>query len=127
MGFTPAAHFLPIMTPIEELQYLAGLTCEACKWRIAAGDTRSGLEMEVEDRLARLKDEINGMARIPGSNKRYSDKFAETHRRISINGKCQWVSLDKLEQVPSPNSRTGYKWKLKDDQATEAADDETEE
>ena len=111
-----------IMTPIEELQYLANLTCEACKWRIAEGDTRSGLEMEVDDRLARVNAEINGTANIPGINKKYSDKYAETHRRISINGKSQWVHIDQLEQVPSPNSRTGYKWRLKD-QATEASDD----
>lgn len=111
------------MTPIEELQYLASLSLEASKWRVAEGDSRSGLEMEVEDRLARLKDEINGMARISGSNKRYSDKFAETHRRVSINGVTKWYDINQLEQVPSPNSRTGYKWVLKD--STEAADVET--
>lgn len=109
------------MTPIEELKYLASLTCEACKWRIAEGDTRSGLEMEVEDRIRRLNEQLEDQDSAPKSNKKYSDKYAETHRRVSINGKSQWVHIDQLEQVPTPNSRTGYKWRLKD-QATEAAD-----
>lgn len=129
-----------IMTPIEELQYLANLTCEACKWRIAEGDTRSGLEMEVEERLKNLNERIKVKEKgvfyctaeaLEGheeaynqankSNKKYSDKFAETHRRVSVNGVTKWYSLDKLEQVPTPNSRTGYKWMLKN-KATEASD-----
>ena len=129
------------MTPIEELQYLANLTCEACKWRIAEGDTRSGLEMEVEERLKTLNDLITAHEhgaylcksdafegleeaynQAKKSNKKYSDKFAETHRRVSVNGVTKWYAIDQLERVPTPNSRTGYKWKLKD-QATEASDD----
>lgn len=142
-GFYPSRPLFPMLTPIEELQYLASLTCEACKWRIAEGDTRSGLEMEVEERLKNLNDQITAhehgaylcksdafdgleeaYSQAKKSNKKYSDKFAETHRRVSVNGVTKWYAIDQLEQVPTQNSRTGYKWRLKD-QATEAADVET--
>lgn len=107
------------MTPIEELKYLASLTCEACKWRISEGDTRSGLELEVEERIRLLNEQLEDQAststpKTRKSNKKYYDRFSETHRRVSINGVAKWYAMEDLEKVPNSKSPTGYSWRPKD-------------
>lgn len=127
----------------QQLEFLFSIVTEASKWEKSPGDDRDSIRMEVEERIASLLrgGEVIKDGRIQSvlypdpspsepeqltpkkkSNKKYSDKFAETHRRVSVNGVTKWYSLDQLEQVPTPNSRTGYKWRLRD-QATEASDD----
>lgn len=105
------------MTPIEELQYLANLTCEACKWRIADGDTRSGLEMEVEDRLARLNEELNGASRVSVSKPStdYSPKDAWSHERVRVrfsDGKQHWARREHCTKVQRTDRPNLWKWEL---------------
>ena len=70
--------------------------------------------MEVEDRLARLQEQLSTPQPQPEPhNKKYADRYAETHRRVRINGVSKWYDISELEKIPTPNSKTGYKWVLK--------------
>ena len=73
-----------MLTPIEELQYLASLSLEASKWRVSEGDTRSGLEMEVEDRLARLQEQLSTPQPQPEPHNK--NPSACTGKNIAFNG-----------------------------------------
>ena len=47
------------MTPQEELLYLSDLLMQAALWRVDQEDGKCCLELEVESRLAKLREEIN--------------------------------------------------------------------
>jgi hypothetical protein len=110
------------MTKLEEFAYLSDIVLQASLWRCEKDEGRTPIELEVLDRMARLKKELDlsseqkekiAAERRVKSNE-YRQKWAEG--KIRVDG--HWYPKDQCVQAPRKDGH-GWKWVLK----TEASDD----
>lgn len=119
------------MTPEEELTYLADLLMQAALWRVQPDEGRTPLELEVLDRVEKLKaycaskvlDKSDYQA-LEAAKLNYHLE----HVKVKVDGKWKTVKKSDCIQVPFKFSRTGYKWVLKGTEDAEAGiGEETEQ
>ena len=109
------------MTPQEELLYLSDLLMQAALWRVDQEDGKCCLELEVESRLTRLREEINKghASAIKEIQKEYDKDWKrrkrETHRLLKSpdDGKMHWYPKEECVKIKVPFG-VGYKWTHKD-------------
>lgn len=105
------------MTKLEEYQYLSDLVMQAALWRVDKDEGRTALELEVLDRMNKLKEELSSdsekKAQIAVEQREkgltYKHKWAEDKCRV--NGK--WYKKSDCVQIPRKDG-IGWKWALKD-------------
>lgn len=111
------------MDPYQEKIYLTDLLLEASRWKVSEGESLNGLELEVRDRLRRLlgieTQDGNGYVQsdIPEYVAKEVSRRKDNRSTIRIrcsDGKYHRVHIDKLCQVPSRRSKTGFEWRLKE-------------
>lgn len=126
------------MTEQEELNYLADLCSQAMLWRVDKEEGRTGLELEVLERIGKLRKKLEGQeqficnedavkgleldwvdandgplvpAKSKGSEK--MEKYAQDHCKVRMeDGKTRWFPKRMCKQVPCAHSRTGMQWVL---------------
>ena len=111
------------MDPYEERLYLEELLLEATRWVRDPNEPYCSVELEIRDRLRSLngintRDE-NGLAQsdIPEYVAKEVSRRKDNRNTIRIrcsDGKYHRVHTNKLCQVPSRRSKTGYEWRLKE-------------
>lgn len=105
------------MTKLEEYQYLSDLVMQAALWRVDKDEGRTPLELEVLDRMNKLKGELSSdsekKAQIAVEQREkglsYKHKWAEDKCRV--DGK--WYRKSDCIQVPRKDG-SGWKWALKE-------------
>lgn len=106
----------------EELRYLTDLLMEASRWTRSEGETLTGVELEIQDRIRRLTGvetvDSEGYAQsvVERGLARQQSKNKNTHVgqvRVCIDGKPKWFPESMCMQVPFPKSKTGKKWILR--------------
>lgn len=105
------------MTKLEEYQYLSDLCLQASLWRVDKDEGRTAIELEVLDRMNKLREELNSdcdkKAQIAIEQREkdlsYKQKWAEDKCRV--DGK--WFKKSDCVQVPRKDGR-GWKWELKE-------------
>jgi hypothetical protein len=105
------------MTKLEEYQYLSDLVMQAALWRVDKDEGRTALELEVLDRMNKLKEELSSdsekKTQIAVEQREkgltYKHKWAEDKCRV--DGK--WFKKSDCVQVPRKDGN-GWKWALKD-------------
>ena len=105
------------MTKLEEYQYLSDLCLQASLWRVDKDEGRTALELEVLDRMNKLKEELSSdcekKAQIAVEQREkdltYKHKWAEDKCRV--DGK--WFRKSDCIQVPRKDGN-GWKWALKE-------------
>lgn len=106
------------MTPEEEITYLADLLMQAALWRVQPDEGRTPLELEVNDRLERLK--AYSASKLLDKSDYQALEAAKLnyhleHVKVKVDGKWRTVKKSDCIQVPFKCSRTGYKWVLKEE------------
>ena len=102
------------MTKLEEYQYLSDLVMQAALWRVEKDEGRTPLELEVLDRMGKLKDELNGCdTQKVGttSDKTSKQKWTEDKCRVGN----RWHLKSECVKVPRKDG-IGWKWALKSEQ-----------
>lgn len=117
-GFSPRGHppGETTMTKLEEYQYLSDLVLQAALWRVDKDEGRVPLELEVLDRMNKLKDELTGdsekKAQIAieqhAKDLTYKHKWAADKCRVGN----KWYRKSDCVQVPRKDG-SGWKWALK--------------
>lgn len=95
----------------EELRYLIKLLQDSAAWRLSEGDDRSPLEIEVDSRINALLGEPD---EVEEDGRKHNLPKESNRIRITLNGKKTWANREDCVQVPCKNSKTGFKWVLKD-------------
>lgn len=95
----------------EELRYLIKLLQDSAAWRLSEGDDRSPLEIEVDSRINALLGEPD---EVKEDGRKHNSPKDANRIRITLNGKKTWANREDCVQVPCKNSKTGFKWALKD-------------
>lgn len=103
-----------------ETLYLTELLLQASRWQRSEGEVLTGVELEIQDRLRRLC----GVETIDDDGMAQSDVVVDVNTKTH-EGKCRingadgrkhWVSTNLCERVPNKHSKTGFSWRLKDDE-----------
>lgn len=105
------------MTKLEEYQYLSDLVMQAALWRVDKDEGRTALELEVLDRMNKLKEELSSdsekKAQIAVEQREkgltYKHKWAEDKCRV--DGK--WYKKSDCVQIPRKDGN-GWKWAVKE-------------
>ena len=118
------------MTPEEEITYLADLLMQAALWRVQPDEGRTPLELEVNDRLEKLK--AYSAAKLLNKTDYQALEAAKLnyhleHVKVKVDGKWKTVKKSDCIQVPFKCSRTGYKWVLKEGADAEAGNGQATE
>lgn len=114
------------MNKTEELLYLSDLLLQASRWERSEGETLSGLELEVQDRMRRLTgvNTIDEDGRAQSEPKfqssdpsyEYKKQWVKDKVRIKLDdGKIRWVLKEHCHKVPRPAQPFLTKWALKDE------------
>lgn len=104
------------MTKLEEYQYLSDLCLQASLWRVDKDEGRTAIELEVLDRMNKLKEELTGdcekKAQIAIEQREkdltYKHKWAADKCRVGN----KWYKKSDCIQVPRKDG-IGWKWALK--------------
>lgn len=105
------------MQDLEEYQYLSDLCLQASLWRVDKDEGRTAIELEVLDRMDKLREKLNSdcdkkvQVAIEQREKdlNYKHKWAEDKCRV--DGK--WYKKSDCVQVPRKDGR-GWKWAVKE-------------
>ena len=104
----------------EELRYLTDLLMEASRRTRSEGETLTGVELEIQDRIRRLTGvetvDSEGYAQSVverGLAKMQSKNTHVGQVRVCIDGKPKWFPKDMCIQVPFAKSKNGFRWTLK--------------
>ena len=99
------------MTKLEEYQYLSDLVMQAALWRVDKDEGRTALELEVLERLNKLKDSLNGC-----DTQKVSITSDKTSKQKWTEDKCRvgnkWHKKSECVKVPRKDGIC-WKWALK--------------
>lgn len=100
------------MTRLEEFQYLSDLCLQASLWRVEKDEGRTALELEVLDRMGKLKEELNGC-----EGHKVTTTPEKTSKQKWTEDKCRvgnkWFKKSDCIKVPRKDG-IGWKWAVKD-------------
>lgn len=105
------------MTKLQEYQYLSDLCLQASLWRVDKDEGRTAIELEVLDRMNKLREKLNSdsekkaQVAIEQREKDLSYKHKWAEDKCRVDGK--WYKKSDCVQVPRKDGR-GWKWALKD-------------
>lgn len=98
------------MTKLEEYQYLSDLVMQAALWRVEKDEGRTALELEVLDRMSKLKEELNGREGATTTpEKTAKQKWSEDKCRVGN----KWFKKSDCIKVPRKDG-ISWKWAVKD-------------
>lgn len=106
------------MTSLEEYQYLSDLCLQATLWRVDRDEGRTAMELEVLDRMERLKKEL-GIA-IPTTEQSArretsQQRFQRDRVRVRFGTHQVWIPKEHVEQVQRKDSIGKWKWAVKEE------------
>jgi hypothetical protein len=113
------------MTKLEEYQYLSDLVMQAALWRVEKDEGRTALELEVLDRMNKLKEELNGC-----DTQKVSTTSEKTAKQKWTEDKCRvgnkWFKKSDCIKVPRKDG-IGWKWAVKDSVGKFGSDENPDE
>jgi len=105
------------MTKLEEFQYLSDLCLQASLWRVDKDEGRTAIELEVLDRMNKLKDELNGLDADEKGGQKVPTASEKTAKQKWTEDKCRvgnkWFKKSDCIKVPRKDG-IGWKWAVKD-------------
>lgn len=107
------------MTSLEEYQYLSDLCLQASLWRVDRDDGRTAMELEILDRMERLKREL-GIAtpatEQPATPRETSkQRFQRNRVRVRFGSHQVWVPKEHVEQQQRTDCIGKWKWVVKEE------------
>ena len=107
----------PYMTKLQEYQYLSDLCLQASLWRVDKDEGRTAIELEVLDRMNKLREELDSdsekkaQVAIEQREKDLSYKHKWAEDKCRVDGK--WYKKSDCVQIPRKDGN-GWKWALKE-------------
>lgn len=109
------------MTKLEEFAYLSDIVLQASLWRCEKDEGRTPIELEVLDRMERLKKELDLASeqkeKIAAERRVKNNEYRKTWASGKIRVDGRWYPEDQCVKAPRKDGH-GWKWALK-----EASDD----
>lgn len=105
------------MTKLEEFQYLSDLCLQASLWRVDKDEGRTAIELEVLDRMSKLKEELAGDCEKKEQMAMEQHAKDLTYKHKWVADKCRvgnkWYKKSDCVQVPRKSGH-GWKWAVKE-------------
>lgn len=102
------------MTALEEYILVSEICAQGALWRVDPSDGRTGIELEVLDRLEKLKAKLG--IETPDTPQLTSQKKYERDRvRVRFGTHQVWIPKEHVEKVRRENAIGKWKWAVKEE------------
>lgn len=106
------------MTKLEEYMLVSDICAQGALWRVDPSDGRTGIELEVLDRLEKLKKEL-GIAlpttEQPAKRETSQQRFQRDRVRVRFGTHQVWIPKEHVEQQQRTDCIGKWKWVVKDE------------
>lgn len=104
------------MTSLEEYQYLSDLCLQASLWRVDRDEGRTAMELEVLDRMEKLKSKL-GIAtpttEQPARQETSQQRYQRDRVRVRFGSHQVWIPKEHVEKQQRADSIGKWKWVVK--------------